>query len=124
MYKIFFHEIIPVAIEDNFDETHIDIFKILLFNFFLTGLCCSSESKKERCLERIASARWFLILLLWIDDKLWLNDAHAPAIADDQSLLLIVLNKSWVLERTFVDWAFYNFIIEKKKISVKIKINN
>ena len=62
--------------------------------------------------------------MLWIDDKLGLNDAHTPAIANNQSLLLTILNNLWVLERTFANWAFYNFIIETKNFFKYQQLNS
>ena len=104
----FFHEILKAAIKDNFDETHICIFQNSSFNSFLSGLSYSCKNKKEVYLGRRVSRIWFWILSLWIGNESWLNVSHAPAMADNKSLQLIALNKSWVLERSFVNWAFYN----------------
>ena len=124
VYNLFFHEILQATIKGYLDETHICIFQSFSFHLCLTGMCCSYESKKKWCLERIVSVRQSRILSLWIDDKSWLNVAHAPAIANNRSFQLIVLNKSSILKRVYVDWGFYNFIIQKEKFSVKININN
>ena len=124
VYNLVFHDILQAAIKNNLDEAHIWIFRISCFHLFLTGLCCCYESKKLRCLKWITSARRFWILSLYINNKSWLNVAHALTIANNQFLPLIVLNNSWILKRAFVDWAFYNFIIQKKNVSVKHNINN
>ena len=59
MYNLVVHEILQATIKDSFDETHIFILQNPSFHLLLTWLCCSYESKKERCLKRIASARRF-----------------------------------------------------------------
>ena len=64
VYNLVFHEILQAAIKDHLDETHICIFQNLSFHLFLTGLRCPCKSKKEKCLERILSARRIWILSL------------------------------------------------------------
>ena len=71
---------------DNFDKNHICIFHNFSSNVFLSGLCCSYKSKKEWCLKRIATVRQFGIWSFWMDNKSWLNKAHAPPITEKQSL--------------------------------------